>query len=42
MVSEEFEDKNEAVSVADACDGEDAVVRKVERSRRKMFSTKII
>lgn len=41
VVSEEFEDKNEAISVADACDGEEAMVRKVERSRRKSSPPKL-
>lgn len=41
VVSEEFGDEKEAVSVADACNGKEAVIQKVERSRRKSSPPKL-
>lgn len=41
VVSEEFENEKEAVSAADACNGKEAVIRKVEKSRKKSSPPKL-
>lgn len=41
VVSEEFDEEEQAVALADACDGKEAVIRKVEKSRKKSSPPKL-